>query len=168
MQNKLINIGKITKPHGIKGDAKLMSYSQNPADIFNYACLYDENLNKYNIKKKSLISENYFIVSVNGCVNRNYIEEIAGLNLYINHDMLEAVAEDEYYHQDLKGLELFDQDKKPYGKIVNVENFGAGDILEVKIPDAKDTSYLPFQDEFIIEINIEKGYILYDLKSLGI
>ena len=163
-EQNLIGIARVTKPHGIKGDAKLISYTQNPEDIFNYPHLYDENLNKYLLKKRSA-TINYFIVSINGCNNRNYIEEIAGQQLYITHDMLAATQSDEYYHEDLKDLELFNQDKKPCGKIVDIQNFGAGDILEVKLTDAKDTNYLPFQDEFIIEINIEKGYLIYNLKS---
>ena len=47
MTNNLVYIAKITKPHGIRGQAKLVSYAAIPESIFDYPCLYDKNMNEY-------------------------------------------------------------------------------------------------------------------------
>jgi 16S rRNA processing protein RimM len=164
MTNNLIFIAQITKPHGIKGDAKLFSHTENPKDVFTYPDIYDENMTKYNLKYKAG-KENPFIISVNGSDSRNFIEEIAGLKLYITKDMLPYPKENEYYHMDLKDIEVLDVNNKSYGRIIDVHNFGAGDIIEVKSPDLKDTVYLPFSKEFVIETNIEKKSMIFNFEK---
>jgi 16S rRNA processing protein RimM len=164
MTNNLIYIAQITKPHGIKGDAKLFSHTDNPKDIFTYPDIYDENMKKYHIKYKSG-KANPFIISVNGNESRNFIEEIAGIKLYITKDMLPPPKENEYYHIDLKDIEVFDSKNKSYGKIIDVHNFGAGEIIEVESPKHKDTVYLPFSKEFVIETNIKKKSMIFDFEK---
>ena len=167
MTNNLIAIAKITKPHGVMGDAKLMSYSANPEDVFSYPHLYDKALNKYVLKKRSA-HENFFIVKLNQNNSRNLIEELAGSILYITREMLSGAEEGEYYHADLVGVQIRTKDDQAYGEVLEVRNFGAGDILEVFCPDKKDTIFLPFLEEFIIEIDMEKRYLVFDFIAAGI
>jgi len=168
MDNNLICIAKITKPHGVMGDAKLMSYTANPEDVFNFPCVYDDKMNKYHLKKKSGV-ENIFVVKLNDNNSRNLIEELAGTKLYITKGMLApSNMDEEYYHADLIGLDVLNQANQAFGKIIQVHNFGAGDILEVILLDKKDTVFIPFIDEFIIEINIEKQYLIFDFIKAGL
>ena len=168
MNKNLICIAKITKPHGVMGDAKLMSYAENPEDVFTYPCVYDEKMTEYKLKRRSGLN-NMFVVKLNNNNSRNLIEELAGIHLYITRDMLAPSTEiDQYYHTDLVGLEILDQDNKLYGKIIEVRDFGGGDILEVSIIDKKDTTFIPFLDEFIIEVNMEKKYLIFDFVKAGI
>jgi 16S rRNA processing protein RimM len=167
MTNNLICIAKITKPHGIRGQAKLMSYAEKPEDVFNYPVLYDEKLNEYQIRLNSQ-SQNMFVITFNNNKSRNLVEEIAGTKLYITREMLPSSNENEYYHADLVGLQVLDTDKNVKGKILEIHNFGAGDIIEMVIPDAKSTIFLPFEEEFIIEINLEQKFLIFDFNKSGI
>jgi 16S rRNA processing protein RimM len=165
MNSNLICIAKITKPHGIRGQAKLISYADTPYDIFEYECLYDQDLNKYKIHCESKLNDSFFIVRVNNINSRNEIEEIAGINLYITKDMLSLTKEDEYYYEDLIGLQVFDSDNILQGHVVAVHNFGAGDLIEISI---KNTSmFLPFNKDFVIKVDLISKSIIFDFQAIG-
>ncbi len=167
MNKDLIYIAKITKPHGIRGQAKLISYAQNPEDIFNYPCLYDENLKEYKLKLNGQ-NGNVFVVSFNQNTSRNLVEEIAGTKLYIAKEMLSSTAEDEYYNNELEGFEILDDKEKLHGHILEMHNFGAGDIIEMRILNKKDTIFLPFNAEFIYKINMAEKFLVFDFTAAGI
>lgn len=169
MNNDLIYIAKITKPHGIRGQVKLMSYASSPKDVFNYPILYDENLNEYKLKMLSEVSNNIFIASFNQNTSRNIAEEIAGLKLYISKEMLASVIqENEYYHHDLINLQVLDSNKVLCGIIIEVHNFGAGDIIEIQPVNSKTSIYLPFNNEYIKEISIKEGFLVFSFLDAGI
>lgn len=167
MDNDLVYIAKITKPHGIRGQAKVISFAQPPENIFNYPCLYDKNLKEYKLKNNGQ-KDNVFVISFNNNTSRNHTEEIIGIELYITKEMLSPTREDEYYNRDLEGLSIIDQDNKIHGHIIEIHNFGAGDIIEMQILDKKDTIFLPFNKEFIHEVNLDKKHLVFDFLGSGI
>ncbi len=167
MDNNLIYIAKITKPHGIRGQAKVMSYAQNPEDIFSYPCLYDENMKEYKLRINGQ-NDKMFVVTFNQNTSRNLVEEISGTKLYITKEMLPSTTEDEYYNSDLEGLSVIDAQEKLHGSIVEIHNFGADDVIEMKILDQKETIFLPFNREFISEINMKKRFLMFDFTAAGI
>lgn len=63
---------------------------------------------------------------------------------------------------DLIGLEAVGADGRDYGQVVAVENFGAGDLLEIRRPEGGPTVYLPFTEENVPEVEIEAGRIVID------
>lgn len=168
MNSDLILIAKITKPHGIRGQVKIMSYASSPRDVFNYPILYDENLKEYKLKMISEIAENMFIGIFNQNTSRNIAEDIAGLKLYITKEMLSKAEENEFYHHDLIGIEIYDQDKNKIGKIIEIQNFGAGDIIEMQPENGKSSIYLPFINEYIKEINLKEKFLVFDFEAAGI
>lgn len=167
MTDNLIYIAKITKPHGVRGQAKLISYADVPEDIFTYPCLYDDKLNQYIIKSHSQ-NGNIFIISFNNNTSRNLVEEIAGLKLYITRDMMPNLSEEDVYHADLEGMNVLDSSLINRGSIVQIHNFGAGDIVEMKYLDKNDTVFLPFEAEFIIETDLKKRLFIFDFDKAGI
>lgn len=168
MISNLINIGKITKPHGIKGHIKLMSFTQIPEDIFNYKNIFDEAHNQYALKFISNIGNNQFICSFNNNNSRNLAEEVAGKDLYILKDQLPKVDDGEIYHHDLIELDLFNEKNELVGKIIAVHNFGAGDIIEVALNESNKTIYLPFDQNYIIEINLDKKILIFNFSTANI
>ena len=63
---------------------------------------------------------------------------------------------------------VFDSKKKLCGHILEIRNFGAGDIIEMSLIDKKDTIFLPFDRTFVTEINLEKNYMIFDFVGAGI
>jgi 16S rRNA processing protein RimM len=127
----LILVGKILSPHGINGMVKIMSYMSVSKDLFNHNILTSDNKTIV-IESNKAISPSTFICKIKDINNRNQSEEIKGLELFITKDNLPELQKDEFYIEDLKGMQVVDIYGKTIGLINNVYNFGAGDIIEIK------------------------------------
>jgi len=158
-KKETIIVGKILKVHGIKGLLKLKSYMYNPQDIFNYPILFNEDLTKsYKIKFKNNKNEDTFIVSVDDIDDISKAEKLKDLTLYIEKSNLPKTESGEFYFDDLIGLNVLTDSKKS-GTILQVNDFGAGSMIEVKWKDG-EIETLPFTDDFIKEINLKKKFIM--------
>ena len=155
--DKLVCIAKFGKANGIRGLIKLISFSD---DVFAYPFFFDLENNKY-IIKKSFQKDDHFIVSFNDNDSRTIAENLQGKELYILRDMLPKIKEDEFYYNDLIGLNVLDQEQKHIAKIISVHNFGAGDLIEVEFIEDEKREYLPFSKEFIVELDLERNYLQY-------
>lgn len=162
----LICIGKISKPHGVLGEVKVISYTQNPADIFSFDKLVDKEGNEYSLTKRGMSGEQ-FIGIISGIKNRTEVEKLSGTFLYVPREMLKKALNDEFYYEDLKSCTLVDSQNEEFGLVKDIHNFGAGDILEVNLKNGK-IEYLPFNKDFILRVDLEKKIIVYNSEELGI
>lgn len=151
-------MGKILRPHGVKGALRLRSFMENPRDIFEQACL-DQAGHSYKLKLL-FPDKDEFICEIKGITDRDAADKLKGLELSLSRDDLpEIKEEDTYYHSDLIGLLAKLQNGDEVGKIVAVHNFGAGTMLEI----AGCTDYIPFQDPYVSEVNFEQGSVTIEL-----
>lgn len=157
--NKLC-VGMITKAHGIKGYVCVHSYCETPSDIFDYQPLTNSTgTQQFKLKSVGTV-RGMFVASVNGITDRNDAEMLAKTELYINRDQLPEMDEDDtFYVSDLVGLTVVSETTVVLGKIVAVENFGAGDILECKSDDYK-TFMIPFTDDAIVTVDMENELVV--------
>ena len=81
-----------------------------------------------------------------------------GVELYVPKDRLPPPEEDEFYYDDLIGLEVRDSQSKPLGTVTAVQNYGAGDILEIKGLDGAPLSVL-FTKEAVPVVAIGEGFL---------
>jgi 16S rRNA processing protein RimM len=91
---------------------------------------------------------------------RDQAEALRGLKLYIPRDRLPEPEEDEFYVTDLIGLAVQSPDGEALGTIRSVQDFGAGDLLEVQPPEGGATWYLPFTREAVPEVRIADGVVV--------
>jgi len=153
----MLCVAEITTAHGIKGMVKLRIFLSDPSDIESYLPLYDSTGEReFNF---TYISEhkNSYIAYLEGITDRNQAEELRGTRLYINrNDLPDLEEEDTYYYTDLIGLDVKDPDGKEIGVILNVVDFGAGELLEIRHAQTGKNFYLQFKDEFVHNVDIEK------------
>lgn len=94
--------------------------------------------------------------------SREAAEALRGTVLTVARSDLPALADGEYYHSDLIGLPVSTTEGTPIGTVAAVENFGAGDILEIEKPDGK-RFMVPFRPEAVPEVGervlIEPTYV---------
>jgi 16S rRNA processing protein RimM len=90
--------------------------------------------------------------------DRNGAEALRGQLLTIPRSALPPLAEGEYYHADLIGLPCRDREDETVGTVVAVENFGAGDILEIEKADGK-RAMVPFRPDVA---DLRDGHIVVD------
>lgn len=140
--SRLILVGIIGSAHGVRGQVKLRSFTSSPENITSYGDLQDTSGNRYRVK---LVSGNkdVLIAKVEGVDTRDAAEKLRNIKLYVERSALPEPKKNEYYHEDLVGLEATTEDGAAYGHVVGVHNFGAGDIIEIKLVSGKE-ELLPF------------------------
>ncbi len=155
----LIKIATIIDAHGIKGEVKLLSFSENP-DFFktNPELSNASGTKKFSVKITGRVKDSLIAV-IDGITDRNAAELLKNTELYIPASALPAPAEGEYYHSDLIGLEARLESGKKYGIITAIDNFGAGDILEITATN-DETIMLPLDEPWVSEIDLEKGFVV--------
>lgn len=101
------------------------------------------------------------IATIKGIGDRNAAEALAGTVLYADRGALPVLAADEFYQSDLIGLAVERRDGRALGTVVAIQNFGAGDLLEVAPPGGR-TLLLPFTREVVPEVDVASGRIVVD------
>lgn len=144
---KRICLAKIVAAHGVKGLVKIKPFGED-VSLLNGKMFIDETGNKtVNIKLKNALGK-YILANVEGSTDRNHAEALRGTDLYIARDDMPEL-EDAFYFEDLIGMNVVDQAGKALGKIINADNFGASDLIEIQ--GAVGTFMLPFTDDYIVE-----------------
>ncbi len=151
---RLIALGVIASAHGIRGQVKIRSFTADPRDITAYGPLKDHTGRVY---KLTIAGQNkdMLFASIEGITDRDAAEALRNIELFVPRDAFPEPQEHEYYHEDLVGLEILTPDGKLFGTILAVHNFGAGDLLSVKLVSGKEEFY-PFTRSIFPEINIAK------------
>lgn len=160
-EEKRICVGCIAGAHGIKGAVKLHSYTEIPENIANYKTLGSEDASRHFELTVISAAKNPIIVSISGVSDRNEAEKLRNTKLYIDRSELpELEDEDDFYLEDLIGLEAKLEDGALYGTVKYVVNYGAGDILEIQTNTNKKTELIPFTKEAVPELHITQGYLV--------
>jgi 16S rRNA processing protein RimM len=155
-------MAEIVGVHGVKGIVKLKVFSDNPESLIDYAPLCDSS-GKPSFKITSLHQHgNIWLAELDGLKDRTAAEKLRGAKLYVSREELPKIKNDNtYYHADLIGMAAKYPDGKPMGRVINVSNFGAGDLLEVK--PVKGTSfYVPFTARIVTDVNMKTKEVTID------
>lgn len=161
MMTNLILLGVILGAHGIRGEVKLKSFTADPKAIGTYGLLVSGNGETFEITRLKLQVDD-FICTLKTVTDRNTAETLKGTELFITRAQL---ARDELYLHDLIGVPVFNGDVA-LGTIIGFENFGAGDLMDVKIADLADTVLVPYNSTFVataskekVVVNLPDGYL---------
>jgi 16S rRNA processing protein RimM len=95
--------------------------------------------------------------------DRSAAEALRGSLVEVDRSQLPPLEEGEYYHADLIGLPVADRDGQAVGTVVAVENYGAGDLLEIELDGGK-SSLIPFKDGIA---DLVDGKIVVDAEFLA-
>ena len=161
-ENKMeqICLGKIVGVHGIKGEVKVKSFTADDTDISAYGKLESKDGSKTFVLKVVGHSKELLRCKIKGIDDRNVAETLIGTELYVNRDVLPELDDEEYYLADLIGLKVFEQaSENEVGIVAGVYNFGAGDILEIKVNATNKLEMLPFTKEYVPEVKVCDGYV---------
>jgi 16S rRNA processing protein RimM len=154
--NDRVLLGEIGAAQGLKGEVRLRSYTQDPAAIARYGALDDEHGGKIEIESLR-VTPKALIARIKGVTTRNAAEALNGTRLYVARSRLPKRDEEEWFHSDLIGLAAVDDQGEPVGTVVAVQNFGAGDLIEVKPAKGGPTVLVPFTRETVPEVDVEGG-----------
>ena len=156
---RLILVGRVAGAFGVKGEVRITSYTDDPAALVRYRDLRREDgtpgltLTTGRAQKGALVGRAQEIAT------REEAEALRGLQLYVPRDILPQPDVDEFYLADLIGLAAVDPGGVELGRIKSVQNFGAGDLLEIA-PASGPTWWLPFTKEAVPEVRIADGVVV--------
>ncbi|MBV9569311.1 MAG: 16S rRNA processing protein RimM [Hyphomicrobiales bacterium] len=152
----LLPIGEILGAHGVKGEVRLRSFAQTPAKIADYSPLMTQN-GERSFAIASLQpggSPEIFVARLIGIASRDAAEALAGTRLHVPRERVAInLEESEFLHADLIGCRV-ERGGETIGKVVAVQNFGAGDLLEIALQGTSRTEYLPFAEAFIPLVDV--------------
>ena len=104
-----------------------------------------------------------FVASLDGVRDRDAAERLRGQKLHVARAVLpELEEEDSYYHADLIGIHAFTPEGERIGEIVAVQNFGAGDLLEIRGEKTSRTELIPFTKSAVPVIDIKGRRVIVD------
>ncbi len=155
--NKLIYLGVITGVNGLRGYVKVKSFASKPENL-GLLPLQDESGNKIKLKIIK-VAKDHVVCSVEGISDRDAAESARGLKLYTKRCELADPEPAEYYIEDLRGLEVRSSNGEVVGKIIQVHNFGAGDIIEIEYSEGKSEMYLFTSTSFS---EVTKDYVVFE------
>ncbi len=155
-----IKVGIISSAHGIKGDVKVKTFTNPPENIGIYEVFFEDSDEPVKLKIKRPSGENAFVVALPGIKDRNNAEKLIGKELYTEKSKLPKLPENQYYYNDIIGLEARLGDGDTIGKVEAMYNFGAGDLIEIRTCSDKKTRIFPFNKQNVLEVNISKGFVV--------
>lgn len=140
---KRVALAAVAGAHGIKGELRLKLFAHSVESLARHSHVHvgGRELALEDIKDGGKTA----IARFEGISDRSAAEALRGQLVEIDRDRLPQLEEGEYYHADLVGLPCVDEAGKALGTVVAVENFGAGDLLEVEKTDGK-RSLIPFRE----------------------
>lgn len=162
-QQKRVCLGVVVGVHGVRGLVKVKPFTEEPEAVAAYGPVETKDGHRRFRIEAMGRAKGVVICRLEGVGDRDKAEAMRGTELYVDRARLPETDEDEgWYHTDLIGLEAVGADGRVYGQVVGVENFGAGDLLEIKRPEGGPTVFLPFTEENVPEVGIEAGRIVID------
>ncbi|WP_299083601.1 ribosome maturation factor RimM [uncultured Ruegeria sp.] len=158
----LICVGSIAGSYGVRGEVRLKSFCAVPEDIETYSPLTDEaGQERYPVVLTRPI-KNGFAARLGGIETKEQADAFNGLRLYARRDQLPSLPDDEFYHADLIGLDVYDTGGTLLGQVKSVQNHGATDLLELHGAGLKSTVLLPFTLEAVPTVDLDQGRIVAD------
>jgi len=158
--DRLVLVARVSGAFGVKGELRIKTYTDVPLTVLNF-----RNLARVNGQPGlTLVSGRSFkdglIARAKEVATKEDADALKGLDLYAPRSALPATAADEFYLTDLMGLRAEAPDGAPLGAVKAVQNFGAGDVLEIQPPGRGASWLVAFTAETAPEIDLVGGRIV--------
>lgn len=154
---KRITLAVIGAPHGVRGEVRVKSFTADPMALNSYSSLLAEDGRTFEIERLRP-AKNVVVAKFRGVDDRDAAERLKGLSLGVERSALPTPEADEFYHADLIGLAAFDPEGREIGRVAAVENFGAGDYIEIARPKGAPL-LIPFTSAAVPVIDIAAGRV---------
>lgn len=154
-------LGVIIGAHGLQGLVRVKSFAEDEEAVACYGPLEDDQGEPIAL---TLIGRGRgaLLARVDGVGDRDSAEALRGTRLHVLRETLPPVGKDEYYHADLIGLQVDHLNGAEIGIVVAVHDFGAGDLIDVRLAGSNKTVLLPFDRRTVPVIDLDARTLLVD------
>ena len=158
----LVCVARIGAAHGVRGAVKLWTFTEDPLAVRHYGPLLSRDGKRQFDIAQVREAKDHLVATFMGVATRDDAERLNGIELYVPREKLPATDDDEYYHTDLIGLAAVTTTGEPFGRVLAIHNFGAGDIIEIA-PLKGTTMLLPFTNAVVPEVDLAGGRVVIAL-----
>lgn len=152
---KQVVVARIGAAHGIRGEVRIKSFTENPSDFAAYGPLTAADGRLFEVQS-ARPQKGMMICRLKGVTTREAAEALNGVELSVPREALGEAAEDEFFLTDLIGLTVMDSDGEPLGTVAAVHDFGAGDILEIRMKGGS-SEMVAFTRDTVPTVDLDKG-----------
>lgn len=165
--NNPVQMAVIGAAHGIKGELRVKTFTGAPEALGDYGPLSTRDGRIFEVLSIRPAG-NVAVVRFKGIDGRTAAEALTGTELFVDRSALpESIEEDEFYQADLIGLAVKDDTGAVIGKVLAVQNFGGGDILDLMVGSRKGV-LIPFTQAAVPEVSIAGGFVRIDPIAAGL
>jgi 16S rRNA processing protein RimM len=161
MTEKRVALAAVAGAHGVKGEVRLKLFSDSIASLTQHAKVYVGGVERRLLGIRD--GGKTAVARFEGIADRTAVEALRGQLVEVDRADLPPLEEGEFYHADVLGLPCVDRDGQAVGIVAAVENFGAGDLLEVELPNGR-RSLIPFRDGVA---DLQESRIVLDCEFLA-
>lgn len=162
MTSAQICVARIGAPHGVRGQVRLWTFTEDPYAVLDYGPLVTKD-GKRTIEVDDVReAKGHLVATLKGVTDRDAAARLNGVELFVARDALPDTEDGEYYHADLIGLAAVNAAGDAIGRVVAMHDFGAGDIIEIA-PPSGPTLLLPFTDAVVPTVDIAGGKVVIEM-----
>ena len=155
----LVCVAVVATAHGVRGALKLRCFTEDPASVAAYGPVVDGKGRRLTLRVIGSTRDGV-IAEAPEVTSREQAELLRGTELFVPRHRLPPPGEDEFYHEDLIGLDVVDCTGARRGRVLAVHNHGAGDMIEIVAEG--DSFLLPFTREAVPEIDLGQRRLVID------
>ena len=155
----MILVGRVAGAFGVRGEVRITSFTAEPAALLDYKDLKREDGSVGLTLTSGRLAKGGVVARAREVETREQAEALRGLKLFIPRSALPDPDEDEFYVTDLIGLAVETPEGEALGRVKAVQDFGAGDLLEIQPPEGASW-YLPFTREAVPDVRIGEGKVI--------
>lgn len=159
MSDALILVGRVAGAFGVRGEVRITSFTAEPAALLDYGTLLKDDGSVALTLTGGRPAKGGVVARAPQVRTREEAEALRGLTLHIRRTDLPEPGEDEFYVADLIGLAVATPQGEALGVVKSVQDFGAGDLLEIQ-PPAGASWWLPFTREAVPEVELAERRIV--------
>ena len=160
MADKLVLVGRIAGAFGVKGEVRISAYTETPQALLGYRDLKREDGSPALTLLSGRAHKGDLIGRAREIASKEQADALRGARLYVPRAALPEPEADEFYLADLIGLAAVTPAGEALGRVKAVQDFGAGDILEIDPGSGAATWYLPFTREAVPTVDVAGGKIV--------
>jgi 16S rRNA processing protein RimM len=159
----LVLLGRFGRAHGVKGEVRLQSFTADPLAIAGYGPLTDAGGAGGYVLTSVRPAAGMLIARVDGVTTREAADALNGVELFAPRERLpKAAAEDEFMLADLIGCRAVLADGTVIGDVIDVANYGAGDLLDIRPASGAGSVLMPFTMAFAPGVDLTARTITID------
>ena len=154
MSDNLILVGRVAGAFGVRGELRITSYTESPLALVGYGKLLKEDGAPALTLAGGRAVKDGVIARAEEVATREQAESLRGLRLFVPRQALPEPEEDEFYLADLIGMVAETPEGERLGAVKSVQNYRAGDLLEIDPGEGHPTWMLPFTREAVPEVRL--------------